>query len=177
MRYFQKPRSLHLALLFVATALFGCDHATKFAAIEHLEGHAPVALVPGWLDLRMTHNDDVAFSLFRRFDVAHHPLVLALLASSVLFFVGALWWRRRTSAPRLEQLGYAVVIAGALGNLADRLLRGYVVDFIHLRAWPVFNVADIAVVVGALLIGLSGLRGGGRPESTGERLPPTPGAA
>lgn len=173
-----KSRPLRFTLLFVATALFGCDHATKLAAVKELEGRAPVSLVPGYLDLRMTHNDDVAFSLFRRFDLSHHPLALALLASIVLAFVSALWWRRRTVASRIEHLGYATVIAGALGNLADRLFRGYVVDFIHLRAWPVFNVADIAVVVGALLIGLSGLRGGGRHErSAGPRLPPTPGAA
>ena len=51
-------------------------------------------------------------------------------------------------------MAYALLLAGALGNLSDRLFRGYVVDFIHLHHWPIFNVADICIVVGALLFAL-----------------------
>jgi signal peptidase II len=60
-----------------------------------------------------------------------------------------------------------MVVGGAIGNVADRLLRGYVVDFIHLHRWPVFNVADIAVTVGAILLGVAMTR---RPPRALARL-------
>jgi signal peptidase II len=71
--------------------------------------------------------------------------VLALAAIAVLAVR-----RRRAAEPpsRAEQVGVALVVGGALGNLVDRVVRGYVVDFIHVHGWPVFNVADIAVAVG-----------------------------
>jgi len=55
-------------------------------------------------------------------------------------------------ATRAVRLGLVLILAGALGNLGDRLFRGYVVDFIHVSHWPVFNVADICVSVGAALL-------------------------
>ncbi len=67
--------------------------------------------------------------------------------------------RGRQRAARATQVGFALVFSGALGNIVDRAARGYVVDFIHVRGWPVFNVADIAVVVGMGLIALASLTG------------------
>jgi lipoprotein signal peptidase len=63
-------------------------------------------------------------------------------------FVGARWQK----LAGWSRLGSVLVLAGGLGNLTDRLLRGYVIDFMHLHAWPVFNVADVAVCVGAPLV-------------------------
>ena len=59
---------------------------------------------------------------------------------------------------RMTQIALATILAGALGNLLDRVARGYVVDFIHVRGWPVFNVADVAVVVGVILLGVAHLK-------------------
>jgi signal peptidase II len=153
-----------LLLLTFVTFLVGCDHATKHAAQTMLAGKKPLALVPGWLDLRYAENHDSAFSLFARAGVHGMGPWLGLLASLVLVVLLVMWVRRRHEASRLEHLGFAFAVAGALGNIADRLLRGYVVDFIHIRYWPVFNVADIAVVVGVALITLASLRD--RPGSS-----------
>ncbi len=160
-----KTRSFRLLLVSFALGLFGCDHATKLVAERGLDGRAPLSVIPGVLDLRLAHNHDVAFSFLGRLDVTSHPFALVAAASLVLAVVSVLWWRRRATAGLVEQLGFAAVIAGAAGNVVDRAGRGYVVDFIHLHAWPVFNVADVAVVVGGIVIGLVGLRGGGRPEA------------
>ena len=73
--------------------------------------------------------------------------------------VGAGGRDRVDRAARVTQVGFALVFSGALGNIVDRIARGYVVDFIHVRGWPVFNVADIAVVVGMGLIALASLAG------------------
>jgi signal peptidase II len=73
------------------------------------------------------------------------------------------WFRRRKTASATEHVAFAAIVSGALGNGADRVLRGYVVDFIHVSFgthfdWPIFNVADIAVTVGVALLLLVELR-------------------
>lgn len=138
-------------LMLLTLGLVGCDHATKLAAQTALEHRRPLSLVPGLLDLRYAENRDTAFSLTRALHLPGKPLVLGAISLLVLAGVLARWWQRRR-APYVEQLGYALIVAGALGNALDRLLRGYVVDFIEIRRWPVFNVADVAVVAGGLIL-------------------------
>ncbi len=132
--------------------LVGCDHATKRIAETALRDH-PRVLVPGAVELRYAENRDVAFSLLR--DVpegVRTPLIFIGGAAGLALLAGVLWKRRRAPWPELAL--YGVVLAGALGNLGDRLLRGYVVDFIYVHHWPIFNVADVLLVggVGLLLL-------------------------
>lgn len=160
-------------LLFLAVGLFGCDHATKFAAKASLEGSAAVPIAPdvlrGAVELRYTQNDDIAFSAFHLLGVPRSPILLVSLASVAIAFLSitvllAMRRARASTGPEAEpvqvasQVGFALVLGGAFGNLVDRIVRGYVVDFIHVRGWPVFNVADIAVVAGALMIALAHVR-------------------
>ena len=65
-----------------------------------------------------------------------------------------MWWRRRHDSARALHIGFALVVAGAAGNVIDRMMRGYVVDFIHVHYWPVFNVADVTIVAGTILLAL-----------------------
>lgn len=148
------PRSwpLRAAVAFLAVGMFGCDHATKLAAEAKLSAGGAVPIVSGVLELRYTQNDDTAFSLLRTFGVARSPGALLAMAAVALGLVLVTWlaaWRRATL---VQHVGFALVVAGAAGNVVDRALRGYVVDFIHLTRWPVFNVADVAVVLGMLLL-------------------------
>ena len=144
---------LRLAIILLTLSLVGCDHATKLAAETSLAHGESVNVVTGILELRYAPNHDTAFSLLRTFNVARPPSVL--LAASALALVGvlAMWIASRKRASRVQHVGFALVLAGALGNVVDRAMRGYVVDFIHLTRWPIFNVADIAVVAGVLLLG------------------------
>ncbi len=134
--------------------MVGCDHATKRAAELHLGGQRVVELIPGVLDLRYTRNHDIAFHLMRWFAGPGRLPVLIGVPCIALVALTVAWWRRRY-APRAEQAAYALIMAGAAGNLIDRVLRGFVVDFIYLHYWPVFNVADMAVVGGAVLLAWS----------------------
>ncbi len=136
-------------LLSLVVGVFGCDHATKMAAKANLEGGQTVNVV----ELRYTVNDDVAFSLLERLKLPHSPLLLASIAGIAIVIAGALLFRSGiTKGSRIGQAGLAIALAGGLGNIVDRLLRGGVIDFIHVKGWPIFNVADIAVVVGMLLV-------------------------
>jgi signal peptidase II len=146
-----------LLVFFLCAGLVGCDHATKHAAQTMLSRTGAVSIVPGVFDLRYAQNPDTAFSLSRVVTSEHKPFVLAAVASAMLVVVGVAWWRRRHARP-LEQLGYALVWSGAAGNVIDRLARGYVVDFMHLRHWPIFNVADVWIVLGLAVLVVLGFR-------------------
>jgi signal peptidase II len=149
---------LRLGLLVLTLSLFGCDHATKLAAEQSLSGGRTVDLVSGVLELRFAPNPDTAFSLLRTFGVPRTtPGVLVAAAGLALLGIIGMWIASRKRASRAQHVGFALVVAGALGNVVDRAMRGYVVDFIHVTRWPIFNVADIAVVAGAILLGLCAL--------------------
>jgi signal peptidase II len=145
-----------VALPLLVVALVGCDHATKGAARSELRGSPPTVLLRGALDLRYTENRDFAFSTLRSIpDDVKRPLAIGFAALGIPLL--AAWWYRRRTAPWPERLALALMLAGAAGNLLDRIFRGYVIDFIHVRWWPVFNVADICITAGVLLLLWKGL--------------------
>ena len=157
-------RASRFVLFVLLLGMVGCDHATKMGAKAALEGRGPLEVVSGVLDLRYAENRDTAFSLFERVHFAQKGHVLLALGVVAMIAIGALWWRRRHGSA-VEQAGFALVVAGAIGNVADRFARGYVVDFIHLAHWPVFNVADALVCVGTGLLVLAHLRQRKGPSS------------
>jgi signal peptidase II len=160
-----------LTLMILTLALFGCDYASKSAAKAGLAGNEAVSIAPGMLHgavkLRYVENTDIAFNAFGNLGLPHTPRILVGLSSLAIgsIVVMALAARRRgregeeaEKPDPMTQAGLALVIGGAFGNLLDRILRGYVIDFIHVQGWPVFNVADIAVVAGMGMFFLGTLR-------------------
>lgn len=112
-----------------------------------------------WFNLRLAHNTGAAFSLFRNSDGTISTWALFFLiglASGVS--VALAWWlfMRKRSLSALRALSLSLILAGALGNVIDRVRLGYVVDFFdfHVGDWhyATFNVADCAVVIGVLLL-------------------------
>jgi signal peptidase II len=162
---------LRLAILLLTLSLFGCDHATKIAAQASLSNGRTINVLTGVLELRFAPNPDTAFSLLRTFGIARSPGLLLAASGIALLGVVAMWIASRKRASRAQHFGFALVLAGALGNVVDRAIRGYVVDFIHVTWWPVFNVADIAVVAGMILLGLCALSA---RRSDGAEPPPSP---
>jgi signal peptidase II len=154
----RSPTPLRAAILLMTVSLFGCDHATKLAAESTLSGGRTVNVVNGLLELRYAPNPDTAFSLLGHLGIARPPSLLLAASAIALVGVVAAWITARKRASRTQHIGFGLVLAGALGNVVDRAVRGYVVDFIHLTRWPVFNVADIAVVAGMLLLVMATLR-------------------
>jgi signal peptidase II len=150
-------RAMGWLLMMLTLALVGCDHATKAVAQATLERRGPLPIVRGVLDLRYTENRDTAFSLLRGVQFPGKTAVLVAFAVVALGAVAVAWWRRR-HAPAADQAAYALILAGALGNVLDRARRGFVVDWIEIHRWPVFNVADVAIVAGALLLLFAMLR-------------------
>ena len=133
--------------------LVGCDQATKELAVSHLREQPPVELVRGVLDLTYTENRDVGFSLLRSIeDDGVRRAVIVGIAGTVLLFLAVFLVRKRAELTPVMLGAISLLAAGAAGNLLDRLLRGHVVDLIHVHHWPVFNVADCCIAAGAILL-------------------------
>ncbi len=163
-----------LTLMILTLSLFGCDIASKTAAQGMLGRGEAVAVAPAVLgdavELRYVENEDIAFNALRHLGVPRTPAVLLGLSGVALVAIGALALaplaarRRREGreggegADPMTQASLALVVGGALGNVVDRVVRGYVIDFIHVKGWPVFNVADVAVVAGMALYFVAQLR-------------------
>ncbi|MCJ7831897.1 MAG: signal peptidase II [Actinobacteria bacterium] len=127
------------------------DLLSKYLAVARLKG-SPVELIPGVLHLTYTTNTGGAFGMS-----GSTPWFFASASVIVCGFI-LFYMRRVTGVWRTIALG--MVLGGALGNLINRLaggidFSGEVVDFIDLRIWPVFNLADSAIVVGAVILALS----------------------
>jgi signal peptidase II len=153
-------------LILTVLGIAGCDVSTKRLAEDSLAGQPPVTIIPGAVELSYTENPGVAFNLER---VAPPPVRRVLVFAIPLALVGFMAWLlfSRRGLPAWQAAAYAIVLGGAAGNLIDRVALGHVVDFIHVRGWPVFNVADIAVVGGALMLLLVRSRSGSPPLPTG----------
>jgi signal peptidase II len=153
-----KRRRRVVVLLAIAAAVLITDIITKVVVVATLSDRAPVSVLGGLLKLRVTRNPGAAFSIGGPSVTA----VFALIAIGVIVFI------LRTSR-RIQSLAWAVtlglLLGGATGNLVDRMLRwpgpfrGYVVDWIQLPHWPVFNVADSCIVCGGVLAVLLAIRG------------------
>ena len=122
------------------------DQAVKLLVASQIPLGTSVPLIPGVLALSHLRNPGIAFSLLRNVPLVI-PAVIALTLLFLLFYNGAQWSRRPAVA-----IALALVSGGAIGNLIDRLRVGAVIDYIDLHVWPVFNLADMAVVTGAALL-------------------------
>lgn len=142
----------------VAVVTVAIDQLTKWWALEELTGRAPIELL-GSLQLNLAFNEGAAFSIGDGWNVGPFIAVLALVVVGFLV---------RSPAAMSSRAGAAtagLIAGGAFGNLVDRAFResdrffgGAVVDFIDVQWWPVFNIADSAVCVGAVLFVVIGWR-------------------
>ena len=136
----------YVLLLSIAAVVVALDQLTKQIALADL-ADGPVHLIDGVLSLRLTFNSGGAFGLLQGLPGV---FLVATLAIVSLILV---WVRKIEHTSWIVSL--ALVVGGGLGNVADRVFRdlgGRVVDFVDLHVWPVFNVADAAIVSGGVLM-------------------------
>jgi signal peptidase II len=146
-----RPRAAALPLryaflLAVAAAVIFTDQVVKAVVTARLEYAAPVDLLGGLVRLDYTRNSGAAFGFYQGGGAL--LAVVAIGVSAVIVFA----YRRLARSPWVVRAALGLILGGAVGNLIDRVRLGYVVDFIDLRWWPVFNVADSAIVIGVALL-------------------------
>jgi signal peptidase II len=150
---------MRLAALAFATGLIviALDQLTKYLAVKELTGQPPVRVVDGIVQLHLIRTSGAAFSIATGMTwvlTALSATVCAVIARYA-FRLGSAWWA----------IALGLMLGGAIGNLLDRFFRapgfarGHVVDFIQLPHYPIFNVADSAVVTGAVMIAVLGFLG------------------
>jgi signal peptidase II len=147
---------LYRPLLLVAAIVVLFDQLAKSWAVSRLADGRSIDLIEGALSFRLTFNPGGAFGFGKEFPE------FFLVATIVVIVAIVAWVGRTGEAGMAVPLG--LVLGGGIGNLIDRLLRGYdgrVVDFIDLHVWPVFNLADSCIVIGVALVLIQGFRGAG----------------
>lgn len=140
-------------LIAVLVVVF--DRFSKWLVASNIALHDSVSVLPGFFRLTHVQNPGAAFGLFAESSSEWKVAILILFSIVALAVVSALLWKNSHSMT-VTGVGLSLILGGAVGNLWDRLLSGRVVDFLDFYLgsyhWPAFNVADSAIVVGALLL-------------------------
>lgn len=132
-----------LVILVTAALVVGIDHLTKWIVVQHLPLHGVVgAGAP--ISIDHVENSGAAFGLFPQFQWLY--LIVAAIVVTYIVLVG-----QRYGTTVFRQVLLGMILGGAVSNGIDRLAQGRVVDFIDLHWWPVFNVADMSIVIGIVL--------------------------
>lgn len=142
----------YLALIGVLVVV---DQVSKWMVLRGVRLYSSVAVVPGFFNITHIHNRGAIFGAFSQVQNPHIYLVLTL-ASLVALGLVIYYFIITPAAERGMKISLTLILAGALGNLIDRVSRGYVIDFLDFYAgkwhWPFFNVADSSITVGAALL-------------------------
>jgi signal peptidase II len=145
-------RSFYLLIALVVVLL---DHWTKRMTAQRIPLYSRIQVIPGFLSLTHTENTGAAFSLFADSNAPWKTGLLIAFSVIALLVVSVLLWKNN-HAHMITGIGLSLIMGGALGNLWDRVVRGRVVDFLLFYVkryqWPVFNLADSAIVLGAGLL-------------------------
>lgn len=139
--------------LILILIIFSLDRLTKIFVSKNLPLNHSIPVIKGLFHITLVHNYGAAFGIFKNQVLL---FVVISLITIVLIFLDLKKNRKKHSYA--YKLALCFILAGAAGNLLDRLFFGYVIDFLDFRIWPVFNIADSAISVGAVLLGWSILR-------------------
>ncbi|MCX7554640.1 signal peptidase II [Marinicella sp. S1101] len=139
--------------LWVSLVVFVLDQLTKSMASARLDLYVPNK-VTEFFNLTLMHNEGVAFSILAD-QSGWQRYFIAVVASLIVIWL-LYWLRQNARSMKLQNTALVLVVGGALGNIYDRIVLGYVVDFIELHYksyyWPAFNLADSAITLGAILL-------------------------
>src|SRR5438309_51095 len=141
--------------IIIASMIVICDRMTKWLVSEKITLSDSIDVIPGLFRLTHVQNQGAAFGLFADSPSEWKPAMLIMFSIAALAVVSALLWKNG-KALNATAIALSLVFGGALGNLWDRVMSGRVIDFLDFYVgshhWPAFNIADSAIVVGALLL-------------------------
>lgn len=148
-----------MSTFFIAALIFFVDQLSKDYIRQHMFPNQSVPVLPGIFHITYVRNPGAAFGLLA-YRTGFFVMVTVLVVALILFFA------RLLPAGRWGlKVALGLQLGGSLGNLVDRLRTAHVVDFLDFRVWPVFNLADVAIVIGALVFFYDVLR---RPGTSGQ---------
>ena len=134
-----------MTVFLAAVAVILTDQASKYVIAQHMALHESVPVIPGFFHITYILNKGAAFGFLENKQWLFIAVAAALF---LLYFI----FRKHIPKKRIVRCGMGFLLGGALGDAVDRFLFGAVTDFFDFRVWPVFNVADIGIVIGVGLL-------------------------
>jgi len=135
-------------IFIIVLIILSLDQATKFLVTKFLTLGQSVPIIKNFFYFSLVHNSGAAFGIFK--DQGIIFIIVSIVA--IVLIYSAL---KKNKHLKLYCFSLSLILAGAIGNLIDRILYGFVIDFLDFRIWPVFNIADSAITIGAILLGYS----------------------
>ena len=144
-----------IPLLLIAVALFGLDRWSKRAIESSMDLYSSKEIIAGFFDLVHTRNTGIAFSMFADAGPLVKDWILPVVSVLAVGLILAMLWKSEPGVGK-SSIALTLILAGAAGNLYDRVVYGFVVDFLDVYVgawhWPAFNVADSCITTGAALL-------------------------
>lgn len=142
-------------VFIIVSVIFFLDRLTKFFAVSNLSLHRTVPVIENVFHFTLVFNRGAAFGILK------NQILLFIFTSLCAIVLICFQLRKnRNKKNTLQTLSLSFILAGAVGNLVDRLFLGYVIDFLDFRIWPVFNIADSAITIGVIALGYSVIKKG-----------------
>ncbi len=138
--------------ILLTAIIIAVDQITKFVAINQLKGQEPYVIIKNYFELRYVENYGAAFGILQQ-----RRILFIIITSIVLLFLVFFLYKNYKTLSEISKFSIALFLGGAIGNFIDRIRLGYVVDFFRVNIFniydfPVFNIADIFIVCGTILI-------------------------
>jgi len=140
---------LRYLLWCVSLLVFACDQLTKGFLSRRLYPGESIPIIKNILHISLVHNTGIAFGLFK-----NQTFFFIVLSLVVIAYILRDFRLRMQHYNPARHIALGLILGGACGNLLDRIRFGYVIDFLDFRIWPVFNIADSAITVGAIILGI-----------------------
>jgi len=139
---------MKLSLFYlIVVAIVGLDQWVKDIVVRQIDLFQVIPVIPGVFDITHIRNDGAAYNLFSQF-----PLLLIIMPALVMLAGLVYMAYASKKKPSILLLAFSLVIGGGLGNLLDRIDKGYVVDYFDIHIIPVFNIADMSICAGCALL-------------------------
>lgn len=135
-------------IFIIVISILCLDQLSKALIAKNLLLNQSLPVINGFFHLSLVHNRGGAFGILKN----QVPFLLFTSVFAVALIISNLR-KSKGRKPLLVDVALGLILSGALGNLIDRAFLGYVVDFLDFRVWPVFNLADSAITIGAVLLG------------------------
>ena len=141
-----------LLSLVPALSIVIVDRITKIFFSQLLDYGESIPIIKNFFHFTLVHNTGIAFGLFK--DQGLVFVIIPIIAIILLVFNLYYFQQNKEVLSQRYIIAFSLILGGAIGNLIDRIVAGHVIDFIDFRIWPVFNVADSAITIGAVMIAI-----------------------
>ena len=149
MTHSRRSRVDILISISIVLSVILIDRATKVFFAGALSLGESIPVIRNIFHFTLVHNTGIAFGLFKNQGIV---FIIVPIIAIILIAFNIYYYRNNDYVGRAYLIGFSLILAGAIGNLIDRILFGHVIDFIDLRVWPVFNTADSAITIGTIII-------------------------